>query len=172
MVTAYLPDIMKGVVDRVNTFFSTRLTDPFSVYYDRGVVGQVKRSVYNADANFPLIWFVMPYRESFEDGIVSEATFQLIIAMPTDNTYTQQQREDISFIPRLMPIYHETMTQIDKEKWFPFTGGGIVHTREILPYWGMGDVEGPDQANLFDKFVDAISINITGLKVDLKRCEP
>lgn len=168
---AYMPDIMEGCVARVDGFFTAREDDPFNVFYDKGVLGQVKRSVYTNN-QFPLIWFVMPYSENSDGGSSTtfSSSFQLIIAVPTDNTYTQQQRDDISFKPRLLPIMKQLLLEMQLEKWFSTTGA-IKHTKEILPYWGMGDVNGPDQPNLFkEKFIDAISITIPSLKVKQKRC--
>lgn len=48
---------------------------------------------------------------------------------------------------------------------------GFKYGRTLLPYWGMGDVGGPDVNNLFkNKFIDAISIDITGLKIKKENC--
>lgn len=174
MVKPYLPDIINNCVARVDAAFSLRADDPFNVFFDKGILPQVRRSVYQADGNFPLVWFVMKYDENFGTNfsIYSEASFQIIIAMPTENTYTHQQREDISFKPRLLPIFDQLMMEIKRERWFYTVGdNSIKHSRSILPYWGMGDVEGADQDNLFKgKKIDAISIYIKGLKIQRQNC--
>lgn len=174
MVKPYLPDIINGVVARVDAAFSLRTDDPFNVFFDKGILPQVRRSVYNADGNFPLVWFVMKYDEIFGTNfsIYCEASFQLIIAIPTDNTYTQQQREDISFKPRLIPIYNQIVKEFKREHWFITIGDNTIkHRRQILPYWGMGDVEGTDQDNLFKgKHIDAISVYFQGLKIRRENC--
>lgn len=174
MVKPYLPDIIQGCVSRINTSFSTRLKDPFNVFFDKGIVQQVRRSVYKADENFPLVWFVMKFDENYgtDFSINSEATFQIILAMPTETSYTQQEREDISFKPRLIPMYNQLMAEMQREKWFVTVGeNSIRHNRQLLPYWGMADVEGVDVPNLFkNKFIDAISVTISGLKIKRKNC--
>lgn len=169
MVKPYLPDIMKGAIERVDLKFFNRPTDPFHVFFDKGIIGQVRRSVY-ANNHFPLVWLVFKWKEIFGGkniAVNSTVDFQLVIAMPTEATYTQQQREDNNYAPRLIPIYDEILEQIHAEPKFITEGATkIEHERHILPYWGMGDIQGPDQPNLFEgKFIDAISVYFTGLRI-------
>lgn len=169
MVTPYLPDIIQGCVARIDASFFARGTDPFHVFFDKGILPQVKRSIYKADGNFPLVWLVMKYDEIFGSNfaINSIVSFELVIAMPTEPGYTQQQREDTSFTPRLIPICNQLMLEIARERWFIATAQHRPKPNiQLLPYWGMGDVDGADQPNLFkNKFIDAISVKINALKV-------
>lgn len=174
MVKPFLPNIIENCVGRVSAAFQAREVDPFQVFFDKGIIQQVRRSVYNAQFNFPLVWLVYKYAETFGNGIAINSTvnFQLIIAMPTETAYTQEQRESISFLPRLLPIYHEIMKEFKREKWFNVVGdNGIKHTMTLLPYWGMGDVEATDVDNLFKgRYIDAISVQITGLAIRRSPC--
>lgn len=174
MVANYLPDIMQGVVNRVNTFFTASLTDPFPVYYEKGLIGQVKRSVFKNPEKMPLVWLVMKYDESFSVplAIFSEVNFQMIIAIDTDKDYTQTEREDINYKPRLFPICDRLIMEMHKENMFVTVGTkGIAYSKSIMPYWGTGDVEGADVPNLFkDKYIDAIAITVRGLRI--KRIKP
>lgn len=43
MVHPYLPDIIKGIVERINNVFSTRETDPFTVLFTHGNYAQANR---------------------------------------------------------------------------------------------------------------------------------
>ena len=58
MVKPFLPDIIKDIVARVDASFSARATDPFDVFFDKGLLQQVIKSVNKADENFPLVWLV------------------------------------------------------------------------------------------------------------------
>lgn len=169
-VTPYLPDIMQGVVARVDAVMFARLVDPFHVFFDKGVYRQVAKKVYSEGAvKMPLVWFIMNFAENrgSDFSVFGEVICDITIVMPTEDEYTQQQRDDISFKPRLIPIYEELMNQISKEK--SFSAGfknKIHHTRIIRPYWGGGNINGPGTANLFEKlFVDEIYIQNLRLKV-------
>jgi hypothetical protein len=168
----YLPDIMEGVVARVSAAFQARAIDPFPVFFDKGVYSQVCKNIYtNNPDSFPLVWLTMPYttkRENF--SIYGEVRCEMIIAMPTDSKFTQQQRDDLSFKPRLIPIYEVLLQEIAREKWFLIKPGQIGHNMTIRPYWGGGDVNGSDTPNLFKKEVDAISITNLVLSIRRQNC--
>jgi hypothetical protein len=168
----YLPDIMEGVVARVSAAFEARDDDPFPVFFDKGVYSQVCKNIYaNNPDSFPLVWLIMPYtmkRQNF--AIYGEVRCEIVIAMPTDSKFTQQQRDDFSFKPRLIPIYEVLMQEIAREKWFSFKPGIVTHNQTIRPYWGGGDVNGSDTPNLFKKEVDAISISNLTLSIKRQNC--
>jgi hypothetical protein len=168
----YLPDIMEGVVARVSAAFEARSVDPFPVFFDKGVYSQVCKNIYANNPNsFPLVWLIMPFttkRENF--NIYGEVRCELIIAMPTDSKFTQQQRDDISFKPRLIPIYEVLLQEIAREKWFILKPGKVGHNQTIRPYWGGGDVNGSDTPNLFKKEVDAIGISNLTLSIRRQNC--
>jgi len=165
----YLPDIMEQVVGRVNNTFSTRLTDPFEVFFDKGIYSQVAKKVYSEEgANTPLIWLIMNYSEDMGDfRYFSDVTCDMSISATTEASYTQQQRDDLIFKPRLLLIYDEFIKQIKAGGDFLIMGD-VRHTRIIRPYWGGGLVGGPDTKNLFDQlYVDEIYIK--GLRLKVKR---
>lgn len=165
----YLPDIMEGIISRVDAAFASRENDPFNVLFEKGIYGQVSRSVYNRPwTNQVLAWLVMPFTERIgrDFSIWGELTCNIILAMPTDGTFSQQQRDDQSYKSRLIPVYDVLMQEIQREKWFSFAGPRrINHMRMIRPYWGGGDVNGVNSKNLFEKEVDAIGINDLALRV-------
>lgn len=176
MQSPYLPDIMEGVVTRVSDAFFARATDPFKVFFDKGIQKQVGRSIYQKGLDktdtFPLVWLVMPFTEKRGDASVfSEDSCTIIIAMPTDNKYTQSDRDLYTFKPRLIPIYEVLLQEIARERWFILQGPNkISHTRIFRPYWGGGDVSGADSDNLFKKKVDAIAITGLQLKLNYQNC--
>lgn len=180
----YLPDILTGVVARVNTVFSTRVTDTFNVYFDYGLERDVTNNIYKKDISeaipkpgtFPLVWLVMNFTEARGRRIdkYADASPSIIIAMPTEAEYTMQQRTDISFKPRLFPIYLELLNQISLEETLSVpVVEEIVHAKTDLPYWGGGDVNGPGTKNLFKHFIDAILIKDLKLSMEnIQNCKP
>lgn len=174
MVRPYFPDIIQNCVSRINAAFSLRSQDPFQVFFEKGLLYQVRRSVYQAELNFPLVWLVFKYDETGGImGINSEVSFEVIIAMPTDPDYTQQQREDISYKPRLLPIADQFLEELGRDRQFLTNGvKSIKYNQSILPYWGLGDVDGNNNVdNLFkNKYIDAISIVVNRLKVKSGKC--
>lgn len=167
----YLPDILRGVVSRVDEVFSDAIrVDRFNVFFDSGVYSQVAKNIYKQDASdtYPLVWLVMNFVEDRgrDYSVYADVSCQVIIAMPTKKDYTQLERDELIFKPRLIPIYAEFMRQLSVDSWLqtPLINR-IQHQRILRPYWGGADVNGPDTKNLFDSFIDAISINNLQIKI-------
>lgn len=178
----YLPDILEDVVARVNTVFSTRLINPFNVYFDYGLQNDVNRNIYKKETStvnpgtFPLVWLVMNYSEvrgRLVDKYAS-VSCSLILAMPTKAEYTMQQRTDNSFKPRLFPIYQELLNQLSLEEKIGSPDlEKIEHIKTDLPYWGGGDVNGQNTENLFKNFIDAVQIKDLKLEIEnIQDCKP
>lgn len=167
----YLPDIMEGVVTRVSEITQAFTTDPFEVFFDKGIYTAVTKNIYSNNPNsFPLVWLVMPFKVTRDDyRIYGNARCDMIIAMPTEVGYTQEERDELTFKPRLLPIYELLIQEISAEGWFSWPNRRIPkHDMTIRPYWG-GSLEanGTNVANLFKKEIDAI--HISGLELDMKR---
>jgi hypothetical protein len=166
MVTPYLPDIMSDVVARVAVEVG------FPVYYSKGIHPQVSREL-GKQTNWPLIWFYMPEEVRFGNWRVwGEANVEIYICTNATNTSTQQQREDTNFKPVLLPVYDSLMRQIKAEGWFQFPIGPVKHTRNLLPFWGLG--QATDKENMLNKFVDCIRIKIPVLPIrkSSRSCTP
>lgn len=157
----YLPDIIEGVVGRVNTFFESQ-DNPFSVAYDKGLYNQVGNDRDDSDL---FIWLVMPFEEDRrKPEIYASVKPRLIIASTTEANYTMQQREDINFKPRLLPVYQKLLEEIEAEEMFGYPKS-VDHSKKILPYWGGGDVNGTGTPNLWKRFVDCIDVNNINLEI-------
>lgn len=158
----YLPDIMQGVVDRVNTFFESQ-DDPFSATYDKGLYNQVGND--RTDSDF-FVWLVMPFEEvRKKEEIYASVNARVIIASITDSNYTMQQREDINFKPRLIPYYQKLIAEMQNEQMFG-NPKYVDHSKKILPYWSGGDVNGPSAPNLWKRFFDCI--DVSNIKLDIE----
>jgi hypothetical protein len=171
-VAPYLPDIIKCVVAKVNNVFENRVNDPFSVYYDHGIYQQVGSDKIRENKGYLFIWLVMPFieTEAQDDSYYEDATCKILIAIGTDPNYTQIQREDINFHPRLLPVYNQLITELKTEVKLD-NSLKVTHSKRLLPYWGGGDVSGPGSANLWTDFVDCIEISDLKLKIGhLQQC--
>ncbi len=166
-VDPYLPDILKCVVARVNSAFELRDEDPFSVHYDRGLYNQVGNDRLIENSGFFLVWLVMPFTEDSpkDSSYYADATCEVFIAAPTESNYSQQQREDLNFYPRLIPIYKQFIAEIKAEMKLD-NREEVKHTRTLLPYWGGGDVAAPGQLNLWKNYCDCIRISGLKLKIE------
>lgn len=162
----YLPDIFHNIIERVSNTFSTRPSDPFNVEFNHGLHEQVVvdklRNPTNPDI---LVWLIMPLKIVRTNKLLyGVASPSIIIAKPTDTNYTQAERENQVFFPRLYPVYNEILTQIKGDKNLS-NGLTINHEQQILPYWGGGEGNSPGQPNLWKFYVDAIKVNFTDLQI-------
>jgi len=162
MTHPYLPDIIEGIVTRINTAFSTRSVDPFNVVYGKGIYAQVGRDLFNAPDKSNIIWLVMPFDEDCgrDPMFYSSAVFSIIIASATDPKYSQQQRDDNTIKPRLIPMYDMMLEELKREGWLQCTRTGTPeHKKVIRPYWGSGATNAPGSMNLFEQYyVDALAM--------------
>lgn len=174
MLHPYLPDIMEGIVTRMDEAFSARATDPFNVSFGKGNYSQVANDIYRSAKTANMIWLSMPYEEQMGKSAFyySETVFSLMIATATEGKFTQQQRDDITIKPRLLPMYDLLLQELQREGWLKFTSSDIPeHKKVIRPYWGGGDAGGTYTDNLFKQKVDAISVIGIKAKVNEKSCQ-
>jgi hypothetical protein len=165
MVTPFLPDIMDGIVQGVSDAVG------FTVYYSKGIHPQVSRELARQE-QWPLVWFYMPEEMKFGNWrVYGEANVEIYICAKADNAATEQAREDTNFKPVLLPVYEALMAEIKAEPWFIFPIGPIKHTRQLLPFWGLGAAT--DKENMLNKFVDCVRIKIPSLALRHKsrNCE-
>ena len=169
----YLPDIIQNIVSRVDAVFSSRPTDPFNVFFDKGNYAQAWKDVHQFAGSNPLVWLAMPYssQRGRTPNYYAETTFTLWVVMPTENTFTQQQRDDNTIKPRLLPVYDVLLQEIEREGWFAFSKSFTPeHTMVVLPYWGMGMPNGTDADNFFGSKYDAIKLIDIRCNVNLENC--
>lgn len=160
----YFPDILKCVTARVNSYFEERDDDPFSVYYDKGLYNQVGSDKLKSGTGFLMVWLMMPYDENSprDTSYARDVECDIIIAAATEARYTQQEREDINFHPRLFPVYKRLLSELELETKLD-NHGVSSHSWQFIPYWGGGEPNAPSQANLWKNYADCIKI--TGLKL-------
>lgn len=173
-IEPYLPDIIKLVTARVNAVFEARETDPFSVFYDKGLYNQVGNDRLKTGDNYLTVWFIMPYSEDApRDGsYYADAAFDVIIAIKTEANYTQAEREETNFFPRLIPVYKEFIRQLKRETKLENDSFENIykHTKRFLPYWGGGDIAAPGAQNLWKNNADCIMISGLKVKISNTKC--
>lgn len=182
MTSIHIPDLFQTIVGKVNAVFSTRVIDPFPVFFDYGHYVEVTRNLTQKDASisqkdkkYPLIWLVMDFDEDFgsiDDGYCDLPALQILITVPTQPAITTPERVEKNFRPRLYPIYDELINQIFQSGLFQVINPeNIKHRRTLRPYWGGQDSQGNGTANLFNDFIDAIQIRNLQLKVNESVCD-
>lgn len=177
IITQFIPDLVGGVVSKVNDVFSTRKVNPFNVDYDYGHDIQIEKNLSQKDQSvsykgkYPLVWFVMNYKEKMQTDNSLYATVpraQIYILMDSDPNYTMQERRDKTFLPILYPIYAELFNQLSKlyTGFVPKTDLERKHTKIDMPYWSKDGMS----ANFYTDFIDAIQIADLELEVQRKLC--
>lgn len=181
MDTIVIPDLFKEIAARVNTVLSTRVNDPFKVFFDYGHYNEVTRnltskdgSVSQKDKKYPLIWLVMDFVEKAGEttDYCELPDLQILIATVTNPAINTPERIEKSFKPRLYPVYVELMNQIEQSGYFSVSDPeAIPHERILRPYWGGQDGFGNGTQNLFNDFIDAIQIRKLKLNVNESVCD-
>jgi hypothetical protein len=181
MAVINIPGLFKTVTDAVSSVFASREEDPFEVYFDFGHYIEVVKNLTNKDksiskkgSKYPLIWLVMDFPEKYGsqiNGYCLLPRIDILIAMPTSPSISTSQRIDKNFLPRLYPIYQELLKQIASSSLFVEQSiRELVHEKIDRPYWGLQDVIGNGDKNLFNDFIDAVQIRGLSLTVNPAKC--
>ena len=137
--------------------------------YIREYLLALKSSSSTAPFRFPLIGLYTPIQENVNNGILS-ASVNLIIAVNTLPSYTNEQRVDISFKEVLRPLYNNLIESISNVRLFNVPYSGIFnHTYiENLSFGKRGalDIDGKE----IDEKIDAIEIKNLDLTLKNVNC--
>lgn len=171
VLAQYLPDLFTPVAARMAVLCG------FPVYYDFGHQPEITQKLTALDASkaqknqkYPLVWLVMDFKESKGANmeVYSKTKLSFVFAVGTDPMYTEQQRRDKSYLPKLLPMYQAFLQALSESTSFrqPYTPL-INHDFALRPYWGHGA-----NHNLFNDFCDCIEI--TNLSLDVRQlvCNP
>ncbi len=164
----YLPDILREVASSVNDITTAFAPgDSFTIGFDHGIYSQVGKDIYDKAKPDVLVWLLIGNNNDRgrNYAIFSEVRCDLIIYTKTDNKYSQIERDNISYKPKLLPAYDLFIKQLNLNKGILPVGNSRRHSFRLAPYWGGGDVGGQDTKNLFKNFVDAIEIKNLELKL-------
>jgi hypothetical protein len=163
----YLPYILKDLTDKVSAALG------YGVYFDYGLYADVakkmKNKVTHSEPGYPLVWLVINTLriDRSRPDIYGEARFDMILAMPTDEKYTSQERTENVFKARLYPIYDELLKQISECSFFLMPSKNFINHEPLEKhYWG-GTESGADAKNLFNTYIDAI--HIRGMQLELSQ---
>ena len=125
--------------------------------YIREYLLTLKHSSTTAPYRFPLVALYSPFDEVVRSGNTS-AVVNLIIAVNTLPSYTNEQRLDVSFKEVLRPLYNDFMKAIKDSRLFEIPFSGILdHSySENFSFGKRGalDVDGKE----IDEKIDAIEI--------------
>lgn len=171
VLAQYLPDLFTPIAARMQAICG------FPLFYEWGHQPEIAQKLTNLDKSktmksqkYPLLWLVMDFKEGKGANwdVYSKTTLSFVLAVDTDPNYTEQQRRDKSFLPKLLPMYQAFLQALGESVSFrkPYAPG-IKHDFALRPYWGNGN-----NHNLFNDFVDCIEITNLSLDVKQKQCLP
>lgn len=163
----YLPDEFKTVIDNVNSFFESRDTDPFTVLFGNGLYQQVANDLVKGTLSL-MVWLVQPYDQlpPVDDSYAEDVKFDLFIASPTEASYTQKEREDINYHPRLKPVLLQIVEQLEQTEIFGYPDKVKWEKEQFIPFWSGGEPAAPSQPNLWKNNADCIKITGMQLKMN------
>lgn len=121
------------------------------------------QSTGNSQYKWPGIFLIQPFTETESDiqGVDKDCEFKIVIAHMTDANYSPDQREALSFVPTLRPIYRQLIESIRMAGYFAGSRyGKIAHKATDLYQWGEAG------SAVFCDHVDAIFIE--GLQLSVK----
>lgn len=169
VIPQYLPSLFKPIIAAASAEVG------FAINYEwghkkhvSGILDQ-KDQAKNKTPKFPLIWLVMDFKEVKGDivQVYSKTNLSFVFCVNTKIDYTSQQREDITYVPKLLPMYAAFINAISNSTTFRMPTATLIgHEMILRHYWGEGGV------NLFNDYVDCIEI--TNLKLDVRavQCAP
>lgn len=168
-----LADIMSDVVGRVNDITQADPDDPFSVYFGFGPENEVSKAIYKSETAGSsvgaIVWLVERGITRKGEDLHGVGYHNIVLAMPTDDSWTMAERVNQNYKPRLLPLYELIVKELKNEKKLsnPYK---IEHTVHMLYYWGGGPPNTTNQEKiLFDKKIDAILLENTLLRIK-NRC--
>lgn len=136
--------------------------------YIREYLLALKSSSRTAPCRFPLVGLYSPIEERLENGRTS-ALVNLILAINTLPSYTNEQRMDVSFKGVLRPLYDEFIEAMKNSRVFdvPYLGFNHVYVENFsFGKRGALDVDGKE----IDEKIDAIEIKNLDLTLKNVNC--
>jgi hypothetical protein len=161
-----LSDIISGVVARVNVITQADV-DSFPVVFRFGPVSQVSKEVY--EVNDMVIWLIEKGEDRTKAVEYGAATVDIIIALPTVETWTMDERMNTNYKPKLLPVYELLLNELKTEKKLSVSRK-VDHRKYNLYYWGGGSINGTNAPNLWEKMIDAILIENAQLPIRNNNC--
>lgn len=158
--TLYIPDLVGAVVAKVSTTFSSRPSNPFSVYYEPGYHSDVQQILNFKDGDpskpgkYPLVWLVVP-NKVVDDLVMNQGSTELhlFIIQLTSNTALLSEKKGTTINPYLLPIYDEFKRQMALQTRY-FITQGTKPNYQIIHDARADTVN----TNLFSDFVDVIEV--------------
>lgn len=173
-----LTDVMSNIVAKTSTKILSVLqaVDPTitAVHYEYGHLKDVReRQMAKTLANpmatrYPLVWLIEDFRTTQELGLFGVSDVKIMILHNTKTEYTRVQREQLVFLPILVPIYNALLYQMKISGMF-MQYGPFSHVKIDRPHWGNPEEWG-NKGYLFDEPLDGIELSELELKIYLANC--
>jgi len=171
MISPYVVDAVKSVVDKVRTRYDLVNTPKLTPYFLHGHISDViaqlsektKSSTYKYQ-KYPLIILVQDFKETVKNDYLVEVDVTIIIVAESRPDFTASERMTATFKPVLYPLYSLLIEEFEKSK--DFHQYEFDHDKTDRMYWGKTGIYG-NTGNIANDFLDAIEIE--NLKLTLKK---
>jgi hypothetical protein len=170
----HIPGLFETIAGKVNNTFSTRVQDPFTVYFDYGHYDAVNKNLINKDGSitqkdkYPLIWLITPFGQnppSLKQDFDCELTgLDFLFVIGTNEEDSISERVDKYFKPRLWPIVQEFKNQIDSSGFFQVLCPDAIPYDYMKDWYYQAGYSGKN--NLFNDHIDAVQIKNMRLRVN------
>lgn len=173
-----IPDLFKVCAQRVHNTFSTRVEDPFPVYFDHGHYDAVNKNLVSVDESitakdqkYPLIWMITPFEERIDprqDYYCELHGLDILILMGISAGEPIAGQTEKYFKPRLWPILEEFKKQLCDSGLFQLLSPEVIPYEYVKDWHYQSGVAGG--RNLFNDFIAAVQIK--GLKLRVNEAVP
>ena len=168
-----IPSLFEACAAKVNTTYSTRATDPFSVFFDYGHYDAVNKNLVNKDGSitmkdkYPLIWLVTPFEQRHavsQDYYCELSGLDILVLTSTDPDSSLADKVAGNFEPRLWPIVRELFKQIADSGLFQVLSEDAITYDYMKDWFYQSGLNGKN--NLFNDTIDAVQIRNLRLRVN------
>lgn len=166
-MTYSVNDIMRDVVASAAEGYGSNITFRFGDWeYVADMLTQWSKSQQTAKLKFPIVVLYSPFEERRSQADRTTATLEMAILVNTSKDYSNEQREQQSFVKVLRPIYDALMGAMKAEPRIvkPYNGFPAHTYRENYRYGRYGVVGSGNEP--FRDYVDVIEI--TNLELTFK----
>lgn len=161
-------DIVREVVEKVSNRYGGNVSFLFGDW--DYIANQLMLWGTGAQAvnKYPIICLRSPISET--RGTERKVSIDVAILVNTLKNYTNEQREEESFVKVLRPIYELFMDEISKHKMIDSTYSGVLpHSYTENYRYGRLGLQGGDDMK-FKDFVDAVEIKNLSIKIKKVKC--
>lgn len=169
-----IPALFKACADEVNTVFSSRAVESFSVYFEHGhydavnkVLIQKGESITLKNAKFPLIWMITPFdqkKDPKKDYYCELSRLDFLILIPVNEGESIDTQVTKYFTKFLWPIREEFKEQIAASGSFNLCSADSIQIDYEKDWHHQSGISA--NKNLFNECIAAVQLKNVRLHVN------